>query len=262
MDGNKTLTANFTQTYTLTMSRNPSGGGSTAPSSSQSNISAGMQVSISATAGSGHAFSNWSITSGNGSIANANSSSTTVTVNGNVTVTANFETVLGTFTDSRDGKTYNTVRIGNQRWMAENLNYATASGSYSGNGGQYGMYYTWSAAKTACPSGWHLPSRAEWDALVSFAGGSSTAGTKLKSSSGWFDYNGNPFGNGTDDFGFSALPGGSRDSKAGCDGNWWTATETYNAGAYYRNMFCGSDEEYDFGSSNKEYSISVRCVQD
>ncbi|MDR2694074.1 MAG: fibrobacter succinogenes major paralogous domain-containing protein, partial [Chitinispirillales bacterium] len=116
----------------------------------------------------------------------------------------------GTFTDSRDGKTYNTVKIGKQTWMAENLNYGTSSGSWCYNDRdsyckKYGRLYEWETAKKTCPSGWHLPSRQEWEALVTYAGGYEAAGKRLKSTIGW-----NDSGSGTDDYGFSALPGGGR----------------------------------------------------
>ena len=84
---------------------------------------------------------------------------------------------LGTFTDSRDGKTYKTVNIGNQIWMAENLNYDIGKGSYcydndSANCSKYGRLYTLEAAKRAVPRGWHLPSKSEFDQLLSNLGGS------------------------------------------------------------------------------------------
>ena len=110
------------------------------------------------------------------------------------------------FTDVRDGKVYKTVKIGNQTWMAENLNYVTANSwefdNSSTNGDVYGRLYTWEAALTACPSGWHLPSDAEWTILTDDLGGESVANEKMKSTSRW-DYN----GNGTNSSGFNALPG-------------------------------------------------------
>ena len=91
----------------------------------------------------------------------------------------------GTFTDSRNGKKYRTVVIGGKRRMAENLNYPTQNIGNSwcydennSNCNKYGMLYDWNGARTSCPSGWHLPSREEWNDLVSKAGGS-TAGMKL-----------------------------------------------------------------------------------
>ena len=122
----------------------------------------------------------------------------------------------GVFTDSRDGKKYKTVKIGSQMWMAENLNYnASDSKCYDNNPdncAKYGSLYNWNTAKTACPKGWHLPSKAELEKL--------TSAVKLKAKSGW-----NSNGNGTDNFGFSALPGGyglsgGLFSNVGYIGNW------------------------------------------
>ena len=172
----------------------------------------------------------------------------------------------GTFTDSRDGKTYRAVKIGGQTWMGENLNYQTASGSWcykndNSNCGKYGRLYDWNTAKTSCPAGFHLPSRQEWDNLVTSAGGVSAAGKKLKARSGW-----NNNGNGTDDFGFSALPGGTRGAggtfgTAGYYGFWWTATENGAGYAYLRDMSYDNDR-VDEGNDGKSLGISVRCVQD
>jgi uncharacterized protein (TIGR02145 family) len=136
----------------------------------------------------------------------------------------------GTFTDPRDGKTYKTITIGKQTWMAENLNYeASGSKSYDNsesNSQKYGRLYNWETAKKVCPPGWHLPSDKEWQELVNFAGGTKTAGTRLKARSGWNDYEGRS-GNGTDEFGFSALPGGDGSLEgsfggAGNTGSWWS----------------------------------------
>ena len=111
----------------------------------------------------------------------------------------------GTLTDERDGKTYKTVTIGKQTWMAENLNYKTRYSFCYNNKAEYcdkyGRLYTWDFAMEACPAGWGLPSLEEFQVLVATIGGLSTAGKVLKSTEGWKDG-----GNGTDDYGFSALP--------------------------------------------------------
>jgi uncharacterized protein (TIGR02145 family) len=170
-----------------------------------------------------------------------------------------------TFTDARDGQKYRKVKIGNQTWMAENLNHKTGnSWCYEDNNAnckKYGRLYDWNTAKTACPTGWHLPSREEWKDIVSTAGDGNVAGKKLKATSGW-----NVNGNGTDDYGFSALPGGGCGSDgnfddAGYYGGWWTATEVGAGYAYGRYMNCGHDYvgEYDDDESN---GFSVRCVKD
>ena len=160
---------------------------------------------------------------------------------------------------------YKTVMIGTQRWMAENLDNAIAGSvcydSLSSNCTKYGRLYTWEAANRACPAGWHLPVDAEWTALTDFVGGRETAGTKLKAASGW-----NNNGNGTDNYGFSALPGGygwsdGGFSYAGDRGGWWSATENDAYSAWYRGMsyeleYVGKDNNY------KTLMLSVRCVQD
>jgi len=169
------------------------------------------------------------------------------------------------FTDPRDGKKYKTVKIGTQTWMAENLNYeAEGSKCYENNPAncaKYGRLYNWRTAMEVCPKGWHLPTNEEWENLVDFAGGEDTAGKKLKAESGW-----NENGNGTDDFGFSALPGGYDYSggsfvNVGNVGSWWDATEDGGFFAYLRDML------YDYSfvrrniGDNKSSLFSVRCVQ-
>ena len=153
---------------------------------------------------------------------------------------------------------YKTVAIGTQTWMAENLNYeASGSKCYennSGNCAKYGRLYDWNTAMKVCPSGWHLPTDDEWTKLVNTVG--EPVGTKLKSRSGW---------NGTDFYGFSALPGGIGFGSGSFDGasefgSWWNATE-YNANsAWCRNMNSGDDNvRYYLGKSNL---FSVRCIKD
>jgi len=174
------------------------------------------------------------------------------------------------FKDPRDGNIYRTVKIGNHVWMTENLNYKI-DGSWcynndEANGKKYGRLYTWDAAKAACPVGWHLPTRQEWDELLATVGGSSIAGKKLKAKSGWSHQKDRSSGNGTDDFGFSALPGGYRDSNgnfanAGSNGYWWTATENGSNYAYYRNMHSINDDVYEY-NNYKDNGYSARCVKD
>jgi uncharacterized protein (TIGR02145 family) len=175
------------------------------------------------------------------------------------------KTGAGTLTDTRNGKTYKTVKIAGKAWMAENLNYQTGnSWCYGGNAvncGKYGRLYDWNSAMKACPSGWHLPSNQEWAALLSEAGGHLVAGKKMKAASGWSNN-----GNGTDVFGFSATPGGNRrnDGKyygVGNDGSWWSSTENEGDLAYYRGIFYASEKVYEF-NYDKGYGFSVRCAQD
>ena len=190
----------------------------------------------------------------------------------NETVTRKNEAVIkenetkqpDTFTDSRDSKTYKTIKIGKQTWMAENLNYnAKGSKCYdnAANCQKYGWLYDWKTAIKACPSGWHLPSDAEWQKLVDYAGGNNISGKKLKAESGW-----NKGGNGTNEYGFSALPGGNCDSKgnfgnAGNGGYWWSATESNATRAFYRGL--GYDiNEVRRNEILKSYLFSVNCVKD
>ena len=188
-----------------------------------------------------------------------------------------------TFKDSRDGKTYKTVKIGSQIWFAENLNFA-AKGSKcyenkDANCAKYGRLYDWETANKACPAGYHLPTDDEWTALVNYAGGENKAGKKLKSTVGW-DEN----GNGTDDFDFRALPGGGGEVRfggAGEQGTWWSATEldaefVERTSANIPKGFPKPDAadfawSWDLNSGDniagkggigKEQLHSVRCVQD
>jgi len=189
---------------------------------------------------------------------------------GNKTYTANWtkttgggNVTVGTFIDSRDRRTYKTVVIDSRTWMAENLNYnAAGSVCYDNdpaNCDTYGRLYKLGTAKTACPAGWHLPSRAEWTTLVDHAGGSSTAGSNLKSQNGW---NSHSDISSTDEYGFSALPGGSGWGSntfvnVGYSGEWWVGGETvYN----FRAMDYSTNVVSEGGDDTS--LRSVRCTQD
>ena len=178
------------------------------------------------------------------------------------------------------GETYQTVVIGRQTWMARNLNY-DVNGSKCYNNSQanckkYGKLYTWATAMVLpddcntsvcasqinakhqgiCPSGWHIPSDAEWTTLTNFVG--TNAGAKLKATSDW---NRNRNGNGTDDYGFAALPGGDGGrSLSGTIGNWWSSSERNAKNAYYRNMEY-SHKRVDRDDDNKSLLYSIRCLQ-
>lgn len=141
----------------------------------------------------------------------------------------------GEMTDIRDGKTYKTIIIGNQDWMAENLAYAPSNGNFwmydddSANLKIYGYLYELETVLNVCPEGWHLPSRAEWDTLTSFLGDSSLVGGKMKSTSDlWYS----PNTAATNSSGFSGLPGGFRQGNMyyviGVYGVWWTSIYNYN----------------------------------
>jgi uncharacterized protein (TIGR02145 family) len=180
------------------------------------------------------------------------------------------------FTDPRDGRTYRTVKIGEQVWMAENLAFAYAgSKCYDNdlnNADKYGLLYNWETAIKACPPGWHLPSDAEWDELLRFIDGntgsespyeSDTAGKHLKAKSGWKPYEDVE---NLDTYGFSALPGGGRSTdgtftNVGSYGLWWSATQSDSSNAYYR-LMPATTSTVGRNSYAKAYSYSVRCVQD
>ena len=185
-------------------------------------------------------------------------------------------------TDSRDGHKYKTVKIGSQTWMAENLNYKTDSSfCYKDSASccdKYGRLYTWAAATSACPEGWHLPSEDEWKTLFRVVDKRTSIGTSLKSASGW---NGDE---GLDSFGFCALPAGKRriEYMSGCESNgrkftdrriryseeggvanFWGSTEakdSENRDAYMVYLSPKRESSGFFG--DKEYAYSVRCVMD
>ena len=173
------------------------------------------------------------------------------------------------FTDPRDGKSYDIVQIGSQTWMAENLNYETETSACpegdKRNCSKYGRLYTWEEAKQICPEGWRLPDSADFEQIISAAGGAEIAGNSLKSTSGWFKK-----GNGTDDFGFNALPAGYRlagnDATGGkFDGiggyaHLWSASETPDGLAYYL-LLDFSSKSAKLSAFGKDESRSVRCVK-
>jgi uncharacterized protein (TIGR02145 family) len=186
------------------------------------------------------------------------------------------EPSFGTYTDLRDGKIYRTVKMPDGKtWMAWNLNYLTDSSWCYENSAdscdKYGRLYTWNEAMTVCPAGYHLPSHEEWDDLMIAAGGRSVAGKRLKTKkSGW-----NQNGNGTNDFGFSALPGGNRMGKnvvnsggyfgnVGDVGFWWIASDY--SGHPSRSEFAKLMYYFDNGVGENLYhtssGLSVRCVID
>jgi len=172
---------------------------------------------------------------------------------------------LPVFVDKRDGQSYKYVKIGNQTWMVQNLNYELEdSYCYDNNpeqGELYGRLYTWAAALGACPAGWHLPSKAEWLELANFAG-IKTAATALKSISGWVGES-----SGTDDYGFAALPAGYRSEGdkyfhyLGKLAGWWTASELSadKSCAVRINSSAAQIQTEEYG---KLSAFSVRCIRD
>ena len=174
----------------------------------------------------------------------------------------------GTITDKRDGKKYRTIKIGQQKWLSENLNYDDGKGGskcYENKQdycAKYGRLYTWDDAMKACPAGWHVPKIKEWWELINYVGGEAEAGKKFKSTSGWGDD-----GNGTDEYGFSALPGGFGQSDDGnfygvsIRGYWWSATEYNDLNAWIRYMNYDIDSMGRQGGGKTSYLFSVRCIE-
>jgi uncharacterized protein (TIGR02145 family) len=284
LTSNTIIRANFVQTYILTIDQNLEAGGTFTPASGL-NHDVNIPISITATPASGYGFVNWTVTSASGTatFANANDAATTVSLSSNATIRANFQQAI---TDQRDGRVYRIVTIGTQTWMAENLNF-NANGSVCYNNSpdscaKYGRLYDWSTAmelpsscnssscanqvqsrhRGICPVGWHVPSDAEWTTLVNFVtnGTGGGAGARLKSTTGW-----NSGGNGTDDFGFSALPGGIGWSGVftvvGSFGSWWNATE-HDASNARRRIIESGVSHVNSGSSMKFGLFSLRCVKD
>lgn len=153
-----------------------------------------------------------------------------------------------------------TVKIGNQIWMSKNLAIDDGGDGITINQETGEHYYTWDAAKRVSEKikGWHLPTIAEWDFLAANAGGREVCGNKLKAVSGWDDD-----GNGTDDFGFSALPAGGYNGSFGSLGSnayFWTATEDSSSSAYRRYFYTGASMNSNCNYKNGQYS--VRLVKD
>ena len=188
------------------------------------------------------------------------------------------------FTDQRDGKTYDIVKIGTQTWFAENLRYSGSTQEVSDNAAWaatdqpawcyhdnnpandaiYGKLYNWYAVNSGsiCPSGWHIPTDDEWTILTDHLGGENIASGKMKATTGWDA----PNTGATNSSGFSALPGAGRDYgdgdffSVGRTSLFWSSTET---GGYVY----ARDLDYDAASifrfaNEKKGGLSCRCVKD
>lgn len=184
----------------------------------------------------------------------------------------------GSMTDPRDGKTYKTVKIGDQVWMAENLNYEKPlSYCYGDTHGRdeaecvkYGRLYKWKYAIIACPAGWHLPSVAEFETLFDAVGGKSVAGSQLGSKLEFHNGWGTNYG-GADAFGFSAHPFGTRNdgedySHMGLCAFFWSSTADSNSNGARRLQMC-YDYYYkrynaELNATSKDEGLSVRCLKD
>ena len=211
--------------------------------------------------------SNSVLTSNSSAVVEVSSSSTGIVPPCKTSAEDNCE--YGELKDDRDGQTYKTVKIGNQWWMAENLSYRTTGGycyndpfnDPAENCRKEGRLYLWEVAQDACPSGWHLPSKEEWNTLFNVVGGSDIAGKMLKSVNDWYNN-----GNGVDAYGFSLFPASYRDVvgnyySIGSFAFFWSSSEydedkAYDLWLMYKNDSVGLDK-YD-----KSFGYSVRCIKD
>jgi uncharacterized protein (TIGR02145 family) len=195
-----------------------------------------------------------------------------------------------------EGNIYNTVQIGTQCWTQSNLKVSkyrnganiptgltdsqwgsTTSGAYavysnsSANDALYGKLYNWYAVNDTrglCPTGWHVPSDAEWTTLTDFLGGESAAGDKMKSTAtqptpgGWTA----PNTGATNVSGFTGLPGGTRDLYGwfyvlGNYGYWWSSSVAGSGDAWLRNLYYVNAVASRYVNSPR-YGFSVRCLRD
>jgi len=196
-----------------------------------------------------------------------------------------------------DGHQYKTVKIGKQVWMAENLNvshfrngdiipeskdWVTSEDGkpawcYNNNditnGKKYGKLYNWNAAKDPrglAPKGWHIPTVADWKILTKYLGGENVAGGKLKSTYGWVNkgyYRSVNNGNGINESGFAALPGGSRDfdlefGGIGELGFWWSASANNTGYGWFCILEFENSKITMDSTPYARNGYSVRCVKD
>lgn len=181
-------------------------------------------------------------------------------------------------TPTPPGPSFDEVTIGTQTWMSKNLAIddggegITIKENVTANGVNFGTqyYYTWAAAVRVANSinGWHLPTKAEWETLVSYAGGSNSALNKLRSTTGWYNNS-----NGTDDYGFTGLPTGyiyqgTGPNDRGNQAWWWSSTEDSDTSkAYY--TYIGFDVIFQTWGLYTSYTvdksqapISIRLIKD
>lgn len=168
------------------------------------------------------------------------------------------------------GQKYRTATIGNQEWMAENMNAVVDGSSCYRDSSKYcdmyGRLYSWDAAMKVCPEGWRLPDTTDWTILFEFVGGKATAATHLKATTSWTK---NGDGNGDDAFGFSAFAAGGSDTGSdvkyagkGIDAAFWTSEVKNSYDAWGVGMYWADShpkiEVYTLASNRR----SVRCMKD
>ncbi|MDP4225653.1 MAG: FISUMP domain-containing protein [Bacteroidota bacterium] len=186
-----------------------------------------------------------------------------------ITVELSNDGKIGFFTDSRDGKIYKTVVLGDQVWMAENFDYYTLSGSgyYKNDSlsyGYLGRLYNWATAVAVAPDGWHLPTQNDWKILSDHLGGADNAGGKLKERGTlhWLS----PNTGATDStIKFNALPAGfvtsnNGFSNLGTGAYFWTADENGSSFAYYFYLYYSSSV-LTLMNGNKSMGLSIRYVK-
>ena len=172
------------------------------------------------------------------------------------------------FKDSRDKQSYRTVQVAGLEWFADNLNYKT-EGSYCYKDDEdqcmvYGRFYTWDAAKKACPAGFRLPTHADFESLWTAAGADFNAGYLLKADYGWSGET-----NGNDTLKFSAMPAGNRfdDETYGNMAKFaffWSSDDSLegvalgNARVWY---LTSKSMAFGYMSKPKNFGFSVRCVR-
>ena len=180
----------------------------------------------------------------------------------------------GSFTDQRDGQEYNTIEIGNQTWMAENLNYKTETDSWCPENSEnlctdYGRLYTFEVALNVCPLGWHLPTDDEFNVLVVYLGGPEIVGNKMKEKG--IDYWAETTDTVTNSSGFSARGSGNRWLETDFDevGEWisfWTATkaiqEFEDEIIVWTWTLYSDDTGIDHDTDAIYMGLSVRCIKD
>ncbi len=175
---------------------------------------------------------------------------------------------IPTFTDPRDGQVYPTIQIGNQCWLQKNMNYPTGNSwcwdGDSSNCSIYGLLYDWSSALSACPEGWHLPSKGEWGELLSLLGNNAGGEMKEQGTAHWSS----PNTGATNNSGFTALPGGFRMNNGSfhslhARAAFWTSSEDQPSHplAWYVYLVEYNAIAYNF-DNDKTHGFSVRCLKD
>jgi uncharacterized protein (TIGR02145 family) len=159
------------------------------------------------------------------------------------------------FTDERDGSTYKTVKIAGKTWMAENIKYLAPGIDYkaASKPDEYGYLYNWEDAQKVCPSGWHLPTKMDFDRLLTHVGKGVKGADNLRHKN---------FENGKNLSGFGALPAGSC-AKGRCaffdtEAYFWSSTERGKNQAFGLYIDLGKTAE---NSGKKASYLSVRCIQ-